>query len=68
MEVSGVDEFGKDLVAEQVRLEETEVGQGVGDEETRKPIICRRPLAPTKEMVEEHKRTHADYRDWCPDC
>ena len=38
------------------------------DEETRRPRICRRPLAPTKEMVEEHNRTHAEYRDWCPDC
>ena len=28
----------------------------------------RRPLAPTKEMVEEHNRTHAEYRDWCPHC
>ena len=37
-------------------------------EETRKPRICRRPLAPTKAMVEEHNRTHAEYRDWCPDC
>ena len=37
-------------------------------EETRKPRICRRPLAPTKAMVEEHNRTHAEYREWCPDC
>ena len=37
------------------------------DDETRRPRICRRPLAPTKEMVEEHNRTHAEYRDWCPD-
>ena len=38
------------------------------DEETRTPRICRRPQAPTKQMVEEHNRTHAEYRDWCPDC
>ena len=38
------------------------------EEETRKPRICRRPLAPTKEMVEEHNLTHAEYRDWCQDC
>ena len=36
-EVSGVEEFGKDPVAEEVRLEETKVGQEVEDEETRKP-------------------------------
>ena len=29
--------------------------------------LADRPLAPTKEMVEEHTRTHAEYRDWCPD-
>ena len=38
------------------------------DEEARKPRICRRSLAPTREMAEEHNRTHAEYRDWCPDC
>ena len=37
-------------------------------EESRKPRIVRRPMAPTKEMVEEHNRTHAEYRDWCPHC
>ena len=24
--------------------------------------------SPTKEMTEEHNRTHAEYRDWCTDC
>ena len=43
---------------------ETELGQ----EETRRPRIARRPMAPTKEMVEEHNRTHAEYRDWCEHC
>ena len=43
-------------------------GAEVDTEEARRPKICRRPLAPTKEMVEEHNRTHAEYRDWCPDC
>ena len=38
------------------------------DEETRTPRIVRRPQAPTKQMVDEHNRTHAEYRDWCPDC
>ena len=38
------------------------------EEEARRPRVCRRPLAPTKEMVEEHNRTHAEYRDWCPHC
>ena len=38
------------------------------DDEARRPRIARRPLAPTKEMVEEHNRTHAEYRDWCPHC
>ena len=37
----------------------------LGQEETRRPIIARRPVAPTEEMVEEHNRTHAEYRDWC---
>ena len=67
-EVNGVEELGKDLAAEEARREKTKVGQEVADEETRKPRICRRPLAPTEEMVEEHNRTHAEYRDWCPDC
>ena len=39
-----------------------------GDDEARRPRIARRPLAPTKEMVEEHNGTHAEYRDWCPHC
>ena len=38
------------------------------EDEARRPRIARRPLAPTKEMVEEHNRTHAEYRDWCPHC
>ena len=37
-------------------------------DEARRPRIIRRPMAPTKEMVEEHNRTHAEYRDWCPHC
>ena len=45
-----------------------EEGAEMETEEARRPKICRRPLAPTKEMVEEHNRTHAEYRDWCPDC
>ena len=48
-----------------------EDGQEVADaedDEARRPRIVRRPLAPTKAMVEEHNRTHAEYRDWCPDC
>ena len=34
------------------------VVEDAGDE-TRRPRICRRPLAPTKEMVEEHNRTNS---------
>ena len=51
MEASGVEELGKDPVAEDVRLVETKDGQEVEDEETRKPRIYRRPLALTEEMV-----------------
>ena len=36
--------------------------------EARRPRIIRRPLPPTKEMVEEHNRTHAEYREWCRHC
>ena len=25
-------------------------------------------MAPTKAEVEEHNRTHAEYRSWCPHC
>ena len=46
---------------------EAPVGEAEG-EEVRRPRISRRPMAPTKEMVEEHSRTHSEYRDWCPDC
>ena len=44
--------------------------QDEGTEEfgIRRPRICRRPLAPTKAEVEEHNRTHAEYRSWCPHC
>ena len=65
---SGVEELGGDPVAEGIRLEEAKDWQVDEDEETRKPRISRRPLGPTKEMVEEHNRTQAEYRDWCPDC
>ena len=41
-------------------IDEEAVEVALGEEETRKPRIARRPLAPTKEMVEEHNRTHAD--------
>ena len=34
----------------------------------RKLRICKRPDAPTKIEVEEHNRTHAEYRSWCPHC
>ena len=65
MEVAEASGSGDGLVAVE--------GQALGadedaGEETRRPRICRRPIAPTKEMVEEHNRTHAEYRDWCPDC
>ena len=72
MEVIGADESGEGLIADEGQPG-NEAGEGfmaedeTGDE-TRRPRICRRPLAPTKEMVEEHNRTHAEYRDWCPDC
>lgn len=46
-----------------IRTAEDDLG-----EESRKSRIMRRPMAPTKEMVEEHNRTHAEYRDWCPHC
>ena len=44
------------------------VDAALESDEARKPRIVRRLLAPTKEMVEEHNRTHAEYRDWCPHC
>ena len=67
------DELSADRDAEKTQqAEDDEAAQVVdvayGEEETRRPRICRRPLAPTKEMVEEHNRTHAEYRDWCPHC
>ena len=68
-----VEEYGVELnaVGDQpaeldADIEATE--EELGQEETRRPIIARRPLAPTKEMVEEHSRTHAEYRDWCEHC
>ena len=42
------------------------VDAALESDEARKPRIVRRPMAPTREMVEEHNRTHAEYRDWCP--
>ena len=64
MEVAGEDvadgQLGAEIVGDQAAAEDSD--------ETRRPRICKRPLAPTKEMVEEHNRTHAEYRDWCPDC
>ena len=64
----GCAEEGVELVLadEGVAEDQMEVGAVEGraadddDEETRRPRICRRPLAPTKEMVEEHNRTHAE--------
>ena len=68
-EVGGAEELGHGRVPEGVRLEEEAAeGPAVEEEETRRPRICRRPLASTKAIVEEHNRTHAEYRDWCPDC
>ena len=64
MEVAGESRAGEQLDAE-IAGEQAAVEDS---EETRRPRICKRPLAPTKEMVEEHNRTHAEYRDWCPDC
>ena len=28
------------------------------------PNVARRPIAPTKSMIEAHEVHHADYRDW----
>ena len=60
---------GEDVAVDQMGavVAEDQAADVEGDE-TRRPRICKRPLAPTKEMVEEHNRTHAEYRDWCPDC
>ena len=51
MEVAEANGSGDGLVAVE--------GQALGadedaGEETRRPRICRRPIAPTKDMVEEH--------------
>ena len=51
--------------------DEVEMSEDLDDDEEygiRRPRICRRPLAPTKAEVEEHNRTHAEYRSWCPHC
>ena len=64
MEVAGEDVAGEQLEAEIVG----DQAATEDSDETRRPRICKRPLAPTKAMVEEHNRTHAEYRDWCPDC
>ena len=66
MEVAGEDvavdlQLGAEVAGDQAVEDDAE-------EETRRPRICKRPQAPTKDMVEEHNRTHAEYRDWCLDC
>ena len=34
----------------------------------RDPRVARRPIKPTKAMVQSHELHHADYRDWCDHC
>ena len=48
--------------------DQREEADGAEDFGVRRPRICKRPMAPTKIEVEEHNRTHAEYRSWCPDC
>ena len=65
------DNAGLNAVDEQPMFDEKAeeaVDTALESDEARKPRIVRRPMAPTKEMVEEHNRTHAEYRDWCPHC
>ena len=38
------------------------------DEEARHSRVVRRPQVPTTAEVKAHMTTHAEYRDWCPDC
>ena len=68
MEVAKVEGLKANLVAvgDQHDVEgaaEKAAGIELDEEEARRPKIVRRPLAPTKETVEVHNRTHAACRD-----
>ena len=38
------------------------------EEDIRQPRVGRRPMAPTKEEVEEHLQLHLNYSSWCEHC
>ena len=62
------DGYAAQELQQDIGVEADPMAEAEDEEETRTPRICRRPQAPTKQMVEEHNHTHAEYRDWCPDC
>ena len=34
----------------------------------RDPRVARRPMKPTKAMIQSHELHHAGYHDWCDHC
>ena len=45
-----------------------EIDEQEEDVAARDPRVARRPIKPTKAMVQSHELHHAVYRDWCDHC
>ena len=39
-----------------------------GEADTFAPLKANIPKSPTEDEVEEHRKSHIPYRDWCPHC
>ena len=47
---------------------DADVDEQEEDVTARDPRVARRPMKPTKAMIQSHELHHADCRDWCDHC
>ena len=55
-------------VSDDDKMHDGEADQQSEGEEAPKVKVWSDPGKPTKEKIEQHEATHAQYRSWCPHC
>ena len=65
-DIAGQGGIGQEEAAEGEKI--NEVDEQEEEVTARDPRVARRPMKPTKAMIQSHELHHADYRDWCDHC
>ena len=65
-DIAGQGGIGQEEATEGEKI--NEVDEQEEEVTARDPRVARRPMKPTKAMIQSHELHHADYRDWCDHC